>query len=51
MRLEEVFFLHIFYVFIKEITFFKSVGMAVQDIAVAKHILKKAEKGNLGTVL
>ena len=35
----------------EEITFFKSVGMAVQDIAVAKHILTKAEKQNLGTVL
>jgi len=36
---------------LEEITFFKSVGMAVQDIAVARHILAKAEKGDLGTVL
>jgi len=34
----------------KEITFFKSVGMAVQDIAVAKTIYQKAEKQNIGIV-
>jgi ornithine cyclodeaminase/alanine dehydrogenase-like protein (mu-crystallin family) len=33
-----------------EITFFKSVGMAVQDMAVAKTIYKKAEEHNIGTV-
>ena len=35
----------------EEITFFKSVGMAVQDIAVADAIIKKAEEQNVGVVL
>jgi ornithine cyclodeaminase/alanine dehydrogenase-like protein (mu-crystallin family) len=33
----------------EEITFFKSVGLAVQDMAVAALILKKAQEQNLGT--
>lgn len=32
----------------EEITFFKSVGMAVEDIAVAQRIYRKAEENNLG---
>jgi ornithine cyclodeaminase len=32
----------------EEITFFKSVGLAVQDMAVASLILKKAREQNLG---
>lgn len=34
-----------------EITFFKSVGLAVQDIAVAQRVLEKAARGNLGLVV
>jgi ornithine cyclodeaminase/alanine dehydrogenase-like protein (mu-crystallin family) len=34
-----------------EITFFKSVGNAVQDASVAQAILKRAEERNLGTVV
>lgn len=33
---------------VEEITFFKSVGMAVEDIAVAQMIYRKAEENNLG---
>ena len=33
----------------KEITFFKSVGMAAEDISVAKRVWEKAEQSNLGT--
>lgn len=33
-----------------EITFFKSVGVAVQDLAAAAIILKKAEQLNIGTI-
>ena len=35
----------------REITFFKSVGMAAQDAATAAAVLKAAEKDNLGTVV
>ncbi len=35
----------------EQITFFKSVGMAVQDMAVAKHVFDQAEAANLGTVV
>lgn len=35
----------------QEITFFKSVGNAVQDVAVAWEALKRAEKKGLGTVV
>jgi len=34
----------------EEITLFKAVGMAVEDVAVAQRIYKKAEKSNLGMV-
>jgi len=34
-----------------EITFFKSVGLAIQDIAVARLVLARAEEAGLGTVL
>ena len=34
-----------------EITFFKSVGLAVQDIAVAQRVLKKAVRGDVGLVV
>lgn len=33
----------------EEITFFKSVGVAVQDLAVARHVLKKAQEQGLGS--
>ena len=33
----------------EEITFFKSVGVAVQDVAAANAVLKAARKMNLGT--
>jgi len=36
---------------IDEITFFKSVGLAVQDIAIAQRILEKAVQGNIGFVV
>ena len=36
---------------IDEITFFKSVGLAVQDIAIAQRILEKAVHGNIGLVV
>ncbi|MGE5138721.1 MAG: ornithine cyclodeaminase family protein, partial [Rudaea sp.] len=35
----------------EEITFFKSVGSAVQDASVAQAILRRAEERNLGTVV
>lgn len=35
----------------EEITFFKSVGLAVQDAVTAAAVLKAAEKKNLGTVI
>ena len=35
----------------EEITFFKSVGVAVQDVAVAARVLERAEKLDLGSVL
>ena len=35
----------------REITFFKSVGLAVQDAVTAAAVLKAAEKMNLGTVI
>jgi alanine dehydrogenase len=35
----------------EEITFFKSVGIAVQDAATAQAVLHKAEKMNLGSVI
>ncbi len=35
----------------EEITFFKSVGLAVQDAVTASAVLKAAEKNNLGTVI
>jgi ornithine cyclodeaminase/alanine dehydrogenase-like protein (mu-crystallin family) len=34
-----------------EITFFKSVGTAVQDIAVAAYVVTAAETQNLGSVV
>jgi alanine dehydrogenase len=34
-----------------EITFFKCVGLAVQDIAVAQRVLEKAVRGNIGLVV
>ena len=34
-----------------EITFFKAVGNAVQDVAVANHVLGNADAENLGTVM
>ena len=34
-----------------EITFFKSVGLSVQDIAVAQKVLEKAIRGNVGLVI
>lgn len=34
-----------------EITFFKCVGIAVQDIAIAQRVLEKAVHGNIGLVL
>jgi ornithine cyclodeaminase/alanine dehydrogenase-like protein (mu-crystallin family) len=34
-----------------EITFFKSVGLSVQDIAVAQRVLEKAIRGNVGLVV
>ena len=34
----------------KEITFFKSVGTAAQDVATARAVMEKAEKLNLGTM-
>ena len=34
-----------------EVTFFKSVGVAVQDLAAASIILQSAEKGNIGSVV
>jgi ornithine cyclodeaminase len=33
----------------QEVTFFKSVGLAIQDIAVAAQVLQEAEKSGLGT--
>lgn len=36
---------------VQEITFFKSVGNAVQDAAIAQAILQRAEELNLGTVI
>jgi ornithine cyclodeaminase len=35
----------------EEITFFKSVGVAVQDVVAASQILRAAEAGNLGTIV
>lgn len=35
----------------EQITLFKSVGMAVQDLAVAKKVLERAEAANSGTVV
>lgn len=35
----------------EDITFFKCVGLAVQDIAVAQRVLEKAERNNVGTVV
>jgi alanine dehydrogenase len=34
-----------------DITFFKSVGLAVQDIALAQRVLEKAIRGNIGLVV
>jgi len=34
-----------------EITFFKTVGVAVQDLAAAAVVLQKAEEGNIGTLV
>ena len=34
-----------------DITFFKSVGLAVQDIAIAQRVLEKAIRGNIGLVV
>lgn len=35
----------------EEITFFKSVGLAVEDIVVAAHVLEKAQAASTGTVV
>ncbi len=34
-----------------ELTVFKSLGLAVEDLAAAEHVLRRAEAENVGTVV
>ena len=34
-----------------ELTVFKSLGLAVEDLAAAEHVLRRAEEENAGTVV